>query len=155
MTADSDHQTSPFTPLTGEEELRLWPLAVHARHLLQKLHYVDYQQAEADAALLAQKIRGLYTRNDLRNAAFTAIPRGGLVVLGLLAYQLDLRPEQLMAGAADKAPAELGRAQALIDEAQQRLQRHEYREAENKAIEAREEAVRALEAARAASHAAG
>ena len=103
MTAASDHSISPFTPLTREEELRLWPLAVHARHLLQNLRYVDYVQAEADAALLAQKIRTLYTRDDLRKAAFTAIPRGGLVVLGLLAYQLDLRPEQLMAGAEDKA----------------------------------------------------
>jgi hypothetical protein len=103
MTADSDHQAYPFSPLIREEELRLWPLAVHARYLLQNLRYVDYVQAEADAALLAQKIRSLYPRDELRKAAFTPIPRGGLVVLGLLAYQLDLRPEQLLAGAAGKA----------------------------------------------------
>jgi hypothetical protein len=99
MTADSDHHASPFTLLTVEEELRLWPLAMHARHLMQKLRYVDYAQAEADAALLSQKILSRYTRDDLRKATFTAIPRGGFVVLGLLAYQLDLRPEQLMARA--------------------------------------------------------
>jgi ElaB/YqjD/DUF883 family membrane-anchored ribosome-binding protein len=56
------------------------------------------------------------------------------------------------AGAADKAPEELGRAQALIDEAQRRLSRHDYKEAEKHAVQAREEAVRALETARAAGN---
>lgn len=59
------------------------------------------------------------------------------------------------AGAAEKAPEALGRAQGLIDEAQLRLQRHDYREAERNAIAAREEAVRALEAARAAGNGGG
>ena len=103
MTAGSPPQPSPFTPLTREEELRLWPLAVHARHLLQNLRYVDYRQAQADAALLAQKIRQLYTPAELQNAAFTALPRGGLIVLGLLAYQLDLKPQQLTARFAREA----------------------------------------------------
>jgi hypothetical protein len=96
---NSEH-FSPFTPLTREEELRLWPLAVHARHLLRNLRYVDYRQAEEDTALLAQAILDRYTPAELRRSAFTAIPRGGLVVLGLLAYQLDLHPDQLVAGSA-------------------------------------------------------
>lgn len=54
------------------------------------------------------------------------------------------------AGAAEKAPEPLRRAQALVDEAQRRLQRHDYREAERNALEAHAEAVRALDAARAA-----
>jgi len=37
------------------------------------------------------------------------------------------------AGAVEKAPDQLGRAQSLIDEAQRQLQRHEYREAERNA----------------------
>jgi len=96
MTAVSDHDKSPFTPLTREEELRLWPLAVHARHLLQNLRYVDYRQAEEDAGLLAQKILAHYTPAEIRRSAFTAVPRGGLIVLGLLAYRLDLRPDQFL-----------------------------------------------------------
>lgn len=55
------------------------------------------------------------------------------------------------AGAEERAPAELGRAQSLIDEAQQHLQRREYRDAGRVAAEARQEAVRALEISRAAS----
>lgn len=54
------------------------------------------------------------------------------------------------AGAGDKAPEALARAQHLIDEAQRRLQRHDYREAGRSAVEAREAAVQALQAARAA-----
>ena len=56
------------------------------------------------------------------------------------------------AGASEKAPVQLRRAQALIDEAQARLQRHDYKQAEINAVQAREEAVRALETARAAGN---
>jgi hypothetical protein len=97
MTAVSNPHASPFTPLTREEELRLWPLAVHARHLLQNLRYIDYEQAEEDAALLAQNILSHYTAAEVRRSAFAAIPRGGLIVLGLLAYRLDIRPDQFLA----------------------------------------------------------
>lgn len=55
------------------------------------------------------------------------------------------------AGALEKAPDEIGRAQALIDEAQRQLQRHDYREAQRAALEAREQAVRALQLSREAS----
>lgn len=54
------------------------------------------------------------------------------------------------AGAEERAPAELGRAKSLIDEAQRHLQRREYRDAGRIAGEARQEAVRALEISRAA-----
>jgi 3-deoxy-D-manno-octulosonic-acid transferase len=52
------------------------------------------------------------------------------------------------AGAVERAPDQLGRAQSLIDEAQRQLQRHEYGEAQRNALEAREEAVKALQIAR-------
>lgn len=59
------------------------------------------------------------------------------------------------AGAVERAPDHLGRAQSLIDEAQRQLQRHEYREAQRNALEAREEAVRALQISREATAAQG
>ena len=94
---------TPFTALSVEEELRLWPLAVHARHLLQELRYVDYGQAELDAALLAQKLLAHYGASELRRAAFSGLPRGGLIVLGMLAYQLDLQPQQFTVDSVEKA----------------------------------------------------
>jgi hypothetical protein len=88
---------SPFTPLTSGEELRLWPLAVHAGHLLNRLRYVDYRQAEVAAALLARNLRDHYSDDEIERFSFVGLPRGGLIVLGMLAYQLDLLPEQLLA----------------------------------------------------------
>jgi hypothetical protein len=55
------------------------------------------------------------------------------------------------AGAVERAPDQLGRAQSLIDEAQRQLQRHEYRDAQRNALEAREEAVKALQISREAA----
>jgi len=52
------------------------------------------------------------------------------------------------AGAVERAPDHLGRAQSLIDEAQGELQRHDYRQAQRKALEARDEAVKALQISR-------
>ncbi|MBS1199670.1 MAG: hypothetical protein H6R27_348 [Proteobacteria bacterium] len=57
------------------------------------------------------------------------------------------------AGAQERAPAELGRAQTLIEDAQRQLQRHEYQDAQRSALEAREEAVRALQLSREAASA--
>lgn len=52
------------------------------------------------------------------------------------------------AGARERAPAELGRAQAAMAEALQSLQRSRYRDAQDAAVEAREQAIVALEVAR-------
>ncbi|MFZ8986220.1 MAG: DUF4398 domain-containing protein [Steroidobacteraceae bacterium] len=52
------------------------------------------------------------------------------------------------AGARERAPEELGRAQSAMAEALQMLQRSMYREAQTAAVEAREQAIMALETAR-------
>lgn len=73
----------------------LWVLTVHFKELLKRTRHVDYAQGEAAARRLAQKLRRLYTPQELAEMAFLPIPRGGFFVLGWLAYQLALRPEQL------------------------------------------------------------
>ncbi len=95
----------PFSDLTSQEMLHLWPLAVHARHILERLQFVSYTRAEEDAALLAAKLRERFSDEELGEMAFVGIPRGGLIVLGMLAYQLDLRPEQLHAASLPGARA--------------------------------------------------
>jgi hypothetical protein len=52
------------------------------------------------------------------------------------------------AGAGEYAPEQLGKAQRLIEEAQQDLRRHDYRSAEQAAVEARRSALEALEVSR-------
>lgn len=60
-----------------------------------RLRYVGYAQIERDCEQLAARLRE-HLGPDLHRADFTAIPRGGFVVLGLLA---SLLPRQAPAGA--------------------------------------------------------
>lgn len=54
------------------------------------------------------------------------------------------------AGAAERAPQELGAAQDYVSQAETHLEQHAYRSARTAAIEARRMAIRALEMSRAA-----
>jgi hypothetical protein len=90
----------PVEPLEADRE-RLAHLAKAIRHFENTVRYIDYRQAEQDCEQLAAMILGRFSRSDLDRFSFSAIPRGGLIVLGMLSYLLDLRPEQLRAPAAD------------------------------------------------------
>lgn len=59
------------------------------------LKYVDYKQAEKDCEKLAANILDVYSPKELELFCFIGIPRGGLIVLGMLSYALDLKPSQL------------------------------------------------------------
>lgn len=74
-----------------------WQIRHWSRHLL----YVDYRQVEEDCRRLALLLRERVGEKVLAEATFTAIPRGGLVVLGILSYFLGLRPEQLQPRSGD------------------------------------------------------
>jgi hypothetical protein len=54
------------------------------------------------------------------------------------------------AGAGEYAPEQLGKAQRLIEEAEEDLRRHDYRAAEQASVEARRSALEALELSRSA-----
>ncbi len=62
---------------------------------LSCLRYVSYAQAEEDARRLASMLIERFGRDELRRFRFSAIPRGGFVVLGMLSYALGLRAAQL------------------------------------------------------------
>jgi len=74
---------------------RLKALAVQLQQSSETVHYVDYGQAERDCENLAAKLLDIYPRQELKNFSFTAIPRGGIIVLGMLSYILDIEPLQL------------------------------------------------------------
>jgi hypothetical protein len=59
------------------------------------LRYVSYAQAEQDCERLAEQLVERFGREELRRFRFTAIPRGGFIVLGMLAYALGLDQSQL------------------------------------------------------------
>jgi len=76
------------------DEIERSRLAALLHRLGEGLREVSWAQAERDAARLAAELAA--TVPDLDRAGFAAIPRGGLVVLGLLSYLLDLDADRLV-----------------------------------------------------------
>lgn len=77
------------------EEARLAALARDLNFACAHLRYVSYAQAEGDCNQLAAKLVERFGRSELSRFCFAAIPRGGAVVLGMLAYVLGLERRQL------------------------------------------------------------
>jgi hypothetical protein len=74
---------------------RLEALRWQLEHLLPRLRYVGYAQAQEDCERLAARLVERFGRDELRSFRFVAIPRGGFIVLGMLAYILGLERSQL------------------------------------------------------------
>lgn len=91
----TERPSAPAPPPTDEERQRLAQLAALLRQLGGSVRHVDYRQAERDAEQLAAQLVAHCGRRQLARSTFCAIPRGGLFVLGLLAYLLDLKVGQL------------------------------------------------------------
>lgn len=96
--------------LSAAQQARVERLPGMIERARASLRYVDYRQAEQDCEVLAAKILRHFARSELERFSFTAIPRGGLIVLGMLAYCLDLRAEQL----APESPE--GRSLFIVDD---------------------------------------
>jgi hypothetical protein len=83
---------------------RLEALARQVSFALRTLRYISYSSAEEDCRILAEKLLAMYTHDELKNYRFTAIPRGGLLVLSMLAYILGLERRQLEPSPAAELP---------------------------------------------------
>ena len=59
------------------------------------LSYVTYRDAEEACRLLADQILRVLGSKKVEQAAFFGVPRGGLIVLGMLSYELDLDSNQV------------------------------------------------------------
>lgn len=62
---------------------------------LYDLRFVRWEEAVSLTRVLAERLEGTVGEDRLRQCRFLAIPRGGFVVLGLLAQALDLPRESL------------------------------------------------------------
>ena len=62
---------------------------------LHRLKYINYSQAEDDCEMLASRLLDAFGRAEIKKFIFAGIPRGGLIVLGMLSYMLDLDHSQL------------------------------------------------------------
>ncbi len=75
-------------------EHRLLELERTLHNDVGSLRFIDWPQVHYDVAALGEALRR-HLGGDVARAQFLAIPRGGLIVLGLLAYELGLSPAQL------------------------------------------------------------
>jgi hypothetical protein len=79
----------------AEAEERLMTLGPQLARALACVRYVSYSQAEEDCERLANLLIERFGREELRRFRFAAVPRGGFIVLGMLAYALGLEHTQL------------------------------------------------------------
>ena len=76
-------------------EARVRGLFDQITHLLATWRYIDYARAEAACIELQQRLAERVPDEVLRAAQYVAIPRGGHIVLGMLATVAGLRAEQV------------------------------------------------------------
>lgn len=69
-----------------------------------RLKYIDYQTVNTVCEELAEQFLKYYERHDLQRFSFTGIPRGGLIVLGILSYLLNLKSSQLTPPFSENSP---------------------------------------------------
>lgn len=85
-------------------------LQVHAAESgVGRLRYIGYDEAEAAAEKLATRLVESYGAEAVRRFRYTPLPRGGLIVLGLLASRLDLPADRL-----SNAPPDAGEDTPLV-----------------------------------------
>jgi hypothetical protein len=100
-------EPSPAVGVIGEfEALDIAHLKLQLRSLnltCQRLKYVDMDNAIAIGERLAEQFVGNYG-SDLHQFGFMGIPRGGLIVLGFLSYQLGLKTSQLTSPFSEQLP---------------------------------------------------
>lgn len=120
-----------FGDFTDFQLARLEELAIHLREGLGRHRYVDYVDAEQSVERLAEKLKAELGPERIAQAYFSAIPRGGLMILGMLSYYLELGPKQLVG--IDSPPQRPDDLLVIVDDCalsgvrfQQTLQRLEY-----------------------------
>jgi hypothetical protein len=94
---------------SDEEAARLEWLPAQLEIQLPHLRYVSWTQAEADVDRLASALVERLGRQEVSDMRFVGIPRGGLIVLGMLTYALGLGSRHL-------APKEDGRPVVVVDD---------------------------------------
>ncbi|GGX80259.1 hypothetical protein GCM10007160_04700 [Litchfieldella qijiaojingensis] len=85
-----------FGNFTPTQRSLLRGLALQINEVASKHHFIDYSTAEIAAERLAKELVRRFGVEELSRFQYTAIPRGGLIVLGMLSYLLDLSPEQIV-----------------------------------------------------------
>jgi hypothetical protein len=79
----------------AEDEGRLQALRHHLSTVLPRTIYLDHRAAEVACERLAERFQECFGDDEIATMRFVGIPRGGMIVLGMLAYALRLKRRQL------------------------------------------------------------
>ncbi len=101
-----------FGSFSEVDRFRLSNLAVQLNHTISHFRYIDYRAVESAVRSLADRLSERFEATELDEFRFAAIPRGGLIVLGMLSYVLGVRAEQLVS--IESAPP--GRVLVIVDD---------------------------------------
>ena len=99
-----------------EEEDLLELLHDQLRRMLPRTRVLDHAAVEAACLLLAARLRERFDERDLARMRFAGIPRGGLIVLGTLAYALGIPRQRLTAWAGDACIPAADGALVVVDD---------------------------------------
>jgi hypothetical protein len=100
-------EPEPVLGILCDGDVDPWTIALQGRlfeNAVGRLRYIGYRQAEEAAAELADRLRSQLGAREVRNLPYVAIPRGGLIVLGMLASMLDLPRAQVGGGSGSRGP---------------------------------------------------
>ncbi len=79
----------------ANHQAKLAALSWQLEHVLPRLRYLNYRQAEKACGRVAAQLISEFGHDEVRRFRYMALPRGGFFVLGMLAYMLDLPRQQL------------------------------------------------------------
>lgn len=92
---DNDPLLGVVGYLNAAEASRVKCLYSHLTQTIPQTVYLSYQQVEVACEALATKLIDQFGAQELSKFKFVGIPRGGCIVLGILAYCLNLTHDQL------------------------------------------------------------
>ena len=75
---------------------RLHGLSLQLEFALSHTRYLDWPAVEEAVVRLAHGLTERFGADEVSGFRFCGVPRGGMIVLGLLSYALDLSPQQLV-----------------------------------------------------------
>ena len=90
-------------------------LADQFREVIAHHVYIGYSEAELAAGRLAAALSSRLGAEELRRYRFAAMPRGGLIVLGMLAYVLGLSHDRIV-GLSDGTPDDDAGPLVVVDD---------------------------------------
>jgi hypothetical protein len=109
--ADDDGKLALVGGFSADDRRRIEAQIAQSLGLLARIRYIDYAQAELESVRLAEALTRRVGADQLAACEFVAIPRGGHLILAMLAYALGIPRHHL-----PTCPAESSQPLVVVDD---------------------------------------